>query len=61
MAHLPPFESLFPFSDDVSGMTMALNEICDGCDVVEVPLGFIGVRGLTDFTADEMPPREGTH
>ena len=59
MAHLPPLEVLFPLSDDVTGLTSCPNEICDGCRIVEIPLGYLSVRGL-DFKAMDFPA-EVTH
>lgn len=55
MAYLPPFESLFPLSDDLSGVDiLSLGD----CEVVDVPLGYLSARVL-DFDGDEPPQRVG--
>ncbi|MCK9361885.1 hypothetical protein M0Q28_06745 [Patescibacteria group bacterium] len=59
MAYLPPFESLFPLSDDLSGMTLEVMDLMPaGEAVVDVPLGYLSARVL-DFDGCEMPQRVG--
>ena len=59
MAFVPAFEVLFPLSDDMRGVVSALNEICNGSRVVEIPLGYLSARGVD---LDEVSTQaEGTH
>ena len=59
MAFVPPFEVLFPLSDDMRGVVSALNEICNGSRVVEIPLGYLSARGADLDEVDAQA--EGTH
>ena len=59
MAFVPPFEVLFPLSDDMRGVVSALNEICNRSRVVEIPLGYLSARGADLDEVDAQA--EGTH
>ena len=59
MAFLPPFEVLFPLSDDVRGMVECVCEAGEIHPMVVVPQGFLSARDF-DFGVMEFPA-EGTH
>jgi hypothetical protein len=40
MAHLPPFEILFPLSDDISKMQMPSLDSSCGCPMIFIPRDF---------------------
>jgi len=64
MAHLPPFEPLFPLSDDLSSVAAVERCECergapDGAAVVHIPHGFLSAKAF-GFEVSEFPT-EGTH
>ena len=64
MAHLPPFEPLFPLSDDLSSVAAVERYECergapDGAAVVNIPHGFLSAKAF-GFKIPEFPT-EGTH
>ena len=67
MAYIPPFESLFPLSDDLSNIEAVERCEClrgapDGTVVVHVPHGFLSARGAYfDGVGMQELPTEGTH
>lgn len=67
MAYLPPFEALFPLSDDLSNVEAVkccecLRGAPDGSVVVHVPNGFLSARGtFFDGVGMQDSPTEGTH
>ena len=67
MAFLPPFETLFPLSDDLSSVVAGKRCECergapDGAVVVHIPHGFLSAKPC-DFDPGRMQesPTEGTH